>query len=330
MPPAATRSTRRLRGLAVAATATTFLLIAVGALVRATGSGLGCTGWPKCTTDRWLPPFEYHALIEYTHRMTASIDVVLVALLAIVALRHFRTVRRVVGPAIAAAILVVFQAVLGGIVVHGDLHALLVTAHFMTAMVLAGTLVVATVGSFSMDREASPFASLDGLARLAWATVAGTFVLLAVGAYVRGEGAGLAFPDWPLMDGRAVPDLSRLRLALHFSHRLLAVAVFVLVVCLWLWARRERADRPAVATLATVAAGLFIAQVFVGAANVWSRLAPAAVTAHVAVAGLLWGTIVATAETARLSGPERDDRTVVLPGGLESTLEPSPAGPARP
>src|SRR4051812_32779799 len=88
-------SSRRLRGLAVAGASTTFLLIGIGALVRATGSGLGCTGWPKCTSQRWLPPIEYHALIEYTHRMTAFVDVVLVAALAVVAWRGYRDRPRV-------------------------------------------------------------------------------------------------------------------------------------------------------------------------------------------------------------------------------------------
>src|SRR6185312_9456256 len=97
-------------------------LIAVGALVRATGSGLGCTGWPKCTPNRWLPPIEYHALIEYTHRMTAFVDVVLVALLAVLVWRRYRNQPRVFRPAAAAVVLVLFQAVLGGIVVKGDLH----------------------------------------------------------------------------------------------------------------------------------------------------------------------------------------------------------------
>jgi heme a synthase len=320
----------RLRRLAVAATATTFVLIAIGALVRATGSGLGCTGWPKCSTDRWLPPLEHHALIEYTHRMTAFVDVVLVALLAVLVWRRHRAVPRIFRPVVAAVVLVVFQAVLGGIVVKGDLHALLVTAHFMTAMVLAGTLVVATVAAFSMDRAAAPIRSMDGLARLAWLTAAGVFVLLAVGAYVRGEGVGLAFRDWPLMGGRLIPDLSHVSQALHFAHRGLALAVFVLALVFVLAAWRARAERTAVARLALVAAGLFAAQILVGAANVWSRLAPAAVTAHVAVAGLLWGTVVGAAEASRLPAARPVNDPVALPGDLPGSFAQSPAGPARP
>jgi len=321
---------RRLRQLAVAATATTFVLIAVGALVRATGSGLGCTGWPKCSAHRWLPSLEHHALIEYAHRMTAFVDVVLVAMLAVLAWGRYRTERRVFRPAIAAAGLVVFQAVLGGIVVKGDLHALLVTAHFMTAMVLAGTLVVATVAAFSIGRSASPLRSMDGLARLAWLTAAGLSVLLGVGAYVRGEGAGLAFGDWPLMGGRLIPHLSHLSAALHFTHRALALVVFVLALVFVVATRRARSERPEVAGLALVAIGLFAAQILVGAANVWSRLAPAAVTAHVAVAGLLWGTVVAAAEASRLSVVEPRQESVVLPADPSGSFAESRAGTVGP
>ena len=212
---------------------------------------------------------------------------------------RYREVRRVFWPSMAAVGLIVLQAALGALVVKGELEAFLVTAHFMNAMVLAATLVFATVAAFSIGRSMWP---LDPLARLARVVVAATFALLAVGAYVRGEGAGLAFPDWPLMSGRVVPALSELRPALHFAHRALAAAVFVLVAWLAVRAWRARTDRTATAALALTAAGLFAAQILIGAANVWSGLAPAAVTAHVLVAGLIWGTVVATATVARV-GP---------------------------
>ena len=75
-------SDRAIRATSIAAVALTFLLIAVGGLVRATDSGEGCSGWPKCSPGHWLPPLEFHAIIEYSHRMTAFLDIVVVALLA--------------------------------------------------------------------------------------------------------------------------------------------------------------------------------------------------------------------------------------------------------
>jgi heme A synthase len=294
---ASARSPGRLRGLAVAATATTFALIGIGALVRATGSGLGCTGWPKCTATSWLPPLRFHSLVEYSHRFTAFLDVVLAGALAMVAWRGYRDVPTVFVPAVASAGLVVFQAVLGGIVVHGDLEALLVTAHLVTAMLFAAVLVVATVGAYSLEvRLPRAWTAVD---RLAAGTAGAALALIGVGAYVRGEGAGLAFTDWPLMGGRVVPATWSVPASLQFTHRVLAAVVLGLVA--WL-AVRIRGGMPgsAAAVLSSVAAGLVVAQVLVGAANVWSRLASAAVVAHVTLAGLAWGAIVATVVALRL------------------------------
>jgi heme A synthase len=301
-PKRPSRSTARIRALAVTASGLTILLIAIGGLVRATGSGLGCPGWPKCF-GRWIPPLEYHAVIEYSHRFTAFLDVVAIGALALVAWRGYRGVTRVFRPAVAAFGLVILQAILGGVVVRGELKALLVTAHFATAMILAGTLVYLTVASFTIRARMAD--ESDGLTRLARGATGSVFALLVVGSYVRGEGAGLAFRDWPLMDGRVVPDISAIGPAIHFAHRLLALVVGVAIAVLVVRSWRQRTNRPAVAWLCTAAGGLFVAQILVGAANVWSRLAPAAVVAHVALAGSIWSVMVAVAATARVTARPR-------------------------
>src|SRR2546430_1921354 len=64
--------TRRFARLAWLAATCTYLLIILGAIVRITGSGLGCgEHWPLCN-GRLLPPLDLPTLIEYGHRLVAA------------------------------------------------------------------------------------------------------------------------------------------------------------------------------------------------------------------------------------------------------------------
>lgn len=308
---------RPLRFLALASVAATYALIAAGALVRATGSGEGCPGWPRCF-GRWVPPLFHHpgvslenALIEYSHRFVASLAFAFVVGLAAVAWARYRGERRVLVAATLGLALWPFQAILGGLVVRYGLTPALVTLHLATAMAFAGTLAYAAVAAYTLG--ARPSGPRDGLVRLAWAAAGSVLALIVVGGLVRGEGAGLAFLDWPLMDGRVVPALGSLRPTLMFAHRALAVVVAAVVAALAVRAWRAREGRPPVAALGLVAAGLFVAQVLIGAANVWTRLAAPAVVAHVTVSGLIWGALVAGAAAARASSAPAAERPGLAP-----------------
>jgi heme o synthase len=289
----------RFQRVAVAATAVTYALIGVGALVRASGSGAGCgTSWPFC---EGVNPFSYHALVEQSHRVTALASVVLVGILAVMAFRRYRRVRPVFCGAMAASFLVVAQAALGGVVVKGDLHATLVTAHFATAMLLVAALVYTTTSAFCHERVDEGRAFLPRRSRfavLSAITATAAFGLLLVGAYVRGQNAGLAFHDWPLMNGKLVPQLGGVFTTM-FLHRVLAAAVLLLVlytaIRAWTLALRFKD----LVVFSTLALALFVVQILVGAALVWSNLDPAAKVAHVLVSSLIWGSLVALATVSR-------------------------------
>ena len=185
------------------------------------------------------------------------------------------------------------------------MEAFLVTAHFSTAMILLGTLTYATVSAYSLD--ASTDRGEGSLSALAWLVAGTVFVLMVLGAFVRGEGASLAFFDWPLMDGELIPALDALPPALHFAHRVAALVTGVLVALLAVRAWRNRPFNRAAAVLAAAMLGVFIAQVLVGAANVWTRLADPAVAGHGALAGVVWALAVATAATSRLAPAHMPD-----------------------
>ncbi|MEX0743662.1 MAG: heme o synthase, partial [Actinomycetota bacterium] len=297
----------RFQKLATATASTTVLLFGVGGLVRATGSGLGCTSWPKCGPNRWLPYPTAKSWIEYSHRFVAFVLVVLIAWMAIEAWRRHKEQRTVFRLSVAAVPLVLMQAVLGGIVVQTDLDPAWVTVHFAFAMALVAVVVAnaaEALYAFGRHRRDGPSPGGGFLALAGWTAVV-TFGALVVGTYVRATGSGLAFRDWPLMDGRLVPALGGAATWM-FAHRVMAAAAALLVLFVFIRAWTRPRNR-ALSILSLVALALIVAQVLVGAANVWSRLQPAAVTAHVALSAAIWATLVALWVAARHE-LERDGR----------------------
>ena len=53
-------------------------IVVTGTAVRLTGSGLGCSDWPACTEDRFVPDLEYHALVEFVNRLFTGVVAVAV------------------------------------------------------------------------------------------------------------------------------------------------------------------------------------------------------------------------------------------------------------
>lgn len=107
-----------------------------GALVRLTGSGLGCADWPRCSQDKFVDVSSSHAAIEQINRLFTGVVSAMV-IIAVLAARYRRPYRRdlmlwswslVVG--------VLAQVVLGGVVVLTGLNPLANMGHFLLSMVL--------------------------------------------------------------------------------------------------------------------------------------------------------------------------------------------------
>jgi protoheme IX farnesyltransferase len=278
----------RFARLAIAASIATYLLIAVGGLVRATDSGLGCPDWPLCF-GAWMPPAELHAWIEHSHRLVAALAVGplvgAVALITVFSAR--RRDRTLLIAAVAAGVLVVVQALLGGQVVIQQLRRELVTAH------LAMALTVLALTIFIADRAAGGPRPRQhhGPRALVAASAAAVFIQMLLGSWVTGHGAGLAFPDFPLMNGSLVPGVEAAGQAIQLAHRALAVVVTGLV--LWMAAAVWRATSASLPRqLASGAVVLILIQVALGAANVWSRLSALFVVPHLAVGAALFAVLV--------------------------------------
>jgi cytochrome c oxidase assembly protein subunit 15 len=283
---------KAFKTLAGASTIATFLLISIGGLVRATKSGLGCgDDWPHCSGEVLPPLQDPNQIIEFSHRAVAGIVGIMIATLALLAYKHYRDHPRILWASIGALVLVIFQALLGMLVVKLDLAAEMVVVHLAAALSLLALLIYINATARGPAEHVGD-AALSKRTRFAAGSV---LVLLLVGSYVSGADAGYAFSDWPLMDGKVIPNLAVEAKAIHFAHRALAAIVGVLVFVVAFDIFKRGAEFPAAKRFAHAAAGLFAIEVAIGALNVWTRLNSAAVTAHLAIGAAIWGTLVAAA-----------------------------------
>lgn len=289
--------TRRFTQLAWAAATATYLLIILGAIVRITGSGMGCGDhWPLCNGSL-LPPLDVATMIEYGHRLAAAAVSVLVILLAVSAWWSRRTIVPGLAPGVSrgaatasylAVLLLVIQIALGAITVKLELPAWTIILHLGTAMLLLATLIVAA----RLTPGASPgITGADPAPTPGWrpgsvavgAAVLGLATVL-LGALVANIGAATACLGFPLCSGELIPANPLQHI--HWTHRLLAYALTVYMV---VWAVKSRARGPRYVLV------LVALQVAIAAAMVLHALPPVLQAAHVAAGAAVWAGLMLAA-----------------------------------
>lgn len=167
---------RRYRQLAIVTTVGVCVLTVAGAVVRLTGSGLGCADWPACNTERFIDVSTGHTAIEQLNRLLSGLIGLPTLLLAIVAIRVAPRGNGLRWPAMGVLLSVLANGVVGGIAVMTELHPALVQSHFLLAMVSIGFGMVAIhVGSGRT--LAPPSGAMSALcASMIFALVTGTMV----------------------------------------------------------------------------------------------------------------------------------------------------------
>lgn len=112
------------------------VIVLTGALVRLTGSGLGCVDWPRCNESKFVDVSSSHTAIEQLNRLFTG--VVSASVIVAVLMAHRLTPRRrdLVLLAWSLVVGVLAQVVIGGIVVLTGLSPIATMAHFLVSMVL--------------------------------------------------------------------------------------------------------------------------------------------------------------------------------------------------
>ncbi|MDE2787004.1 MAG: COX15/CtaA family protein [Chloroflexota bacterium] len=287
-----------LQGLATATVISVFVLVIIGGVVRVTGSGLGCPDWPLCY-GKALPPLEYTAIIEYTHRFVASVIVgPLILATAGVALARYRSDRWVWLPAAISIPLLIVQGLLGGITVLTHLPGGIVALHLATAEALLATCVFVMVASYRTPVLATAtLSSSDGYHRWAIVGAVSVYVVIVSGALVTAMGATGACVTWPLCQGQAFP-MNHLT-AVHMFHRYVVLVLGVLLLyATWRCWTGPTTRGATLKWLAALTVATFVVQVIVGAATIWLDFQAHWRALHLTAATAVWTAAAAMAIVA--------------------------------
>ncbi|TMB80049.1 MAG: hypothetical protein E6I12_12490 [Chloroflexi bacterium] len=262
-----------------------YLQIALGGVVRVTGSGLGCPDWPLCH-GRPYPAADIHSIIEYSHRSVGTITGVLLIGTVALAWVVFRQRRPLVAwLATASLVAIAAEGALGGVVVANELASWLVLVHLGLAMIILGFLIATAV----MSLPASTGASDPSFRRLAAVATALTYGLLLTGSTVVASSADEACRAWPLCASGFAFDFAGAN-AFTMLHRGAVLVIGAVLVYTLIQALRHPATKAAaLATL--VVLGLQVA-VGAGAAVTGAALFNGL---HVAMATLVWAGMLSIA-----------------------------------
>lgn len=281
--------------------AVNFVVILWGALVRATGSGAGCgSHWPLC--DGVVVPRSptNEMLIEYTHRLTSGVALVLVLILAVWCRRAFRRGHPARPAALWSLILILIEAALGAGLVLFELVAgntSMMRAGYMAAHLVNTFFLVAALGLTAYFAGGAPRFTLRGQRRRVWRYGLAIFGTLLVGT----SGAITALGDTLFPAASHAEGLSQsfspgspTLLQVRLVHPLLAVTVGFLLIELAAAVLRA-SPPPEVRRWARWLLGLVVAQLVAGIVN-YGLLAPIGMQLfHLLLADLLWLALVLTA-----------------------------------
>ena len=316
------RDALRYRKLIAVTTATTFILIILGAFVRLSDAGLGCPDWPGCYGN--LMPHQSASEIkqaesamptgpvtmakawkEMVHRYLAMVVGAMIAAILFAAWRNRKIFAQSPLLPIVIGAAVIFQAALGAWTVTMLLKPAIVTSHLLGGVTILALLAWLLARQPTSGKLGARIIASDGLKCFSIAATVVLFAQITLGGWVSTNYAALACTDLPTCHGSWMPNMDfanafhiirplgvgandefltieALR-AIHWMHRVGAI-VTVMVVGLFAWQlMRTETGNKAGKMLAVMLA----VQVLLGLSNVWFSLPIAIAVAHNGVAAML-------------------------------------------
>lgn len=274
-------------------------IVVTGAGVRLTGSGLGCTDWPRCTETTFTPTSDLHAQIEFWNRMITGLVSAAVALAVLGSLRRAPRRSDLTKLSLGLVAGVLGQIVLGGLVVLTHLNPWLVQGHFVLSMVLVANAIVLTHRAGQPDGVPVRPVVTPALLRWTQALVGLGLVVLLTGTLVTGSGPhsghNEAEPGATAAEQlEAAEEVRRLPIDVADAARIHGISmVLFLGATIWVLVQLRRHQPPG--RLLTVASSLLTVIVLQGAlgyTQYFTGVPPLLVGLHVFGSMLVWIAVI--------------------------------------
>lgn len=320
-----------IRRISIGALGVACLHLIFGAIVRISGSGMGCgDNWPKCY-GYWFPPMSRPDLIvEVSHRYLASLLVLAVCTLAVAtwAKRRHAGVSGRGGPlrtAFGAVAAVFGAALLGGVTVKLGNAPYATVAHWLMAMTLLALVAATAIRAGALGGTA--VRTQRGSARaVQLGMTAAVLAILAValgGMTAKYPGAAVGCTGFPDCNRNAAVVASSV--AIQLVHRTIAFTLLGWVILsAWIMRRRRASEAHVVVLAAYTVLGLVLTQIVVAASMVLLHLPPVLRSLHEATGVGIWLGCFAFAYLARLANCAAEQ-----PPAVESVELPADAGEVR-
>ncbi|MHB0987466.1 MAG: COX15/CtaA family protein [Bellilinea sp.] len=279
------------------------LVIAWGAYVRATGSGAGCGAhWPLCNGVIIPREPRIETLVEFSHRVSSGLTLVLVVVLVIWAWRAFVKGSLARKAAVFAVVFTLTEALVGAGLVLFELvaentsltRAFSMMVHLVNTYLLLGALTLTAWWATRGEPERLVWPGVNGVI-----LVVGLLGLLVLGASGAVTALGdTLFPAGSLTEGiqQDFSPTAHFLIRLRILHPVIAVSVGVYLLAAVFWLRSGRRS-PVQTIITNLLIGLFACQLALGIMNVY-LLAPVWLQMiHLVVSDLIWIALVLAAES---------------------------------
>lgn len=285
-----------LRRLASVTLVFNLAVILWGGYVRASGSGAGCgRHWPLCNGAVVPTAPAVATLVEYGHRVTSGIALILVLVLAWRVFRASAAGDRVRKAAVASVVLIVTEALVGaGLVLLqlvGDnsslLRAAYLAVHLTNTFALLAALTLVTLWTTEPSQGTQPRYSVSSVALAAL----GLLLIVGIAGAITALGDTL-FPAASIAEG-LLQDRSataHLLIRLRVIHPILAVAMSFVVLGLALRALQAESTTGRMAARWVI--GLTVSQLGIGVINLVLLVPIATQLLHLLTADLLWIAVI--------------------------------------